>query len=508
MPGAGQQTWKRLALVVGIVTCAATARGTIVVDDDFSPPGWDADYGVFHRVETPTGQSAANPAAEVQAFQSAGFDGSGVKIGLIGDPASQAALTALIQQIAPGANVVFESGFDQGQTTVNNRPTRANITTAIQNHQANGVDIIVDGASYLTEPLFDDHPNVPDVGQAVQDARDAGITYFSAAGDLNGNAYRSAFNDSGIDSPLGGENIHSYGGSDLKLSLTVKDGEQASFAMQWEQDQGFFVNLDLAVQVNNGADGLFISRREQRPPGNGDGDGAGELDTEPWEIVTWTNDTGADATVDLVVLDNAPVSKPNESAAALQTMFELLWVNAELDDTVGVGTLDVPTVFGHGLNGAILVGSMDAVDARDVYEGVVAGLLASVDDSSSRIDADDLFDGSGDPQRTMLVGPDNWSVNSESLDGTVFSSAYLAALSALMLEQADQSGFGLTSEELEQLLIAASIDINDPDVDVHSGYGLVDPGSAFNGVSDLIPEPSSALLLLGATGLLISRRRR
>lgn len=502
------------AFAIATVALAQLGHATEVVDDDFEPNNWPSDYGVYHRVDN-AGAGVPNPAADMNKFHNDGYTGSGFTIGVIsdGDAATENAIENLIKAIAPDVTVLFESGFDQGQTTSGGRPTRANIASAIDAHRNNDVDIIVDGANYLTEPFFASNPDAVDLGQAVQNARNDDILYFAAAGDMNRNALLSPFInlDDAQGNPIpaaGGEQIHHFGNGqfDYELRFTVEDGEQVSFALQWTQENSIFADLEMVLQVNDDTNMEFVSRRSQRPLGNTDNDG--EPDDEPWEILTWTNNTGSEADVDIFLLDDTPSGQPNDWAETLNTEFKLLWTNATLDDAVGNGTLDQPTVFGHGLDGAVLVASLNADLAHAVLANNGLAPLVSADDESSRISLEDLFGGDADPDRTFLTAPDHWADGQNTLDGTVYSSAYLAALSALMLDQANAALLGLTDDDIIAELIDSTIDLHDAGVDVETGYGLVDPDAAFSNINALIPEPATGGLLLAAVALLAPRRRR
>lgn len=504
------------AFAIATVALAQLGHATEVVDDNFEPNNWPSDYGVYHRVDN-AGAGVPNPAADMNKFHNDGYTGSGFTIGVIsdGDAATENAIENLIKAIAPDVTVLFESGFDQGQTTSGGRPTRANIASAIDAHRNNDVDIIVDGANYLTEPFFASNPDAVDLGQAVQNARNDDILYFAAAGDMNRNALLSPFinlvdSNGNPEDAAAGELVHNFDSSDDEqwlLQFTVERDDQASFALQWTQENSKFADLELAMRINGDVTSDVVARRTQRPTET-DNDGDGADDNEPWEILTWKNDTDSPAEVGIFVLDDTKFSQQQDWAETLDTEFKLLWTNATLDETVGNGTLDQPTVFGHGLDGAVLVASLNADLAHAVLANNGLAPLVSADDESSRISLEDLFGGDADPDRTFLTAPDHWADGQNTLDGTVYSSAYLAALSALMFDQANAALLGLTDDDIIAELIDSTIDLHDAGVDVETGYGLVDPDAAFSNINALIPEPATGGLLLAAVALLAPRRRR
>jgi hypothetical protein len=170
------------------------------------PDGWiDAPSCRFAPVE------ADAPLASAIARADDGVDGTGVKVGILSDsfatstkatttPEQDVALGALpgagnpcgyetpvtvladapggddegramaqlVHGIAPGAELLFATGFISAITMADN--IRALVDA--------GADVIVDDVSWYSEPVFQAGP----IGDAVQYANDNGVVYFSSAG--------------------------------------------------------------------------------------------------------------------------------------------------------------------------------------------------------------------------------------------------------------------------------------------------------------------------------------
>lgn len=125
----------------------------------------------------------------------AGYDGTGVKVGVLSDSATATRVAALIASGDLGADTTVLSagtGTDEGTAmmeiihdlapgaklyfaTANS--TQATFAANIRALRAAGCDIIVDDVGYFAEGVFQDGT----VAQAVNDVTDSGALYFSAA---------------------------------------------------------------------------------------------------------------------------------------------------------------------------------------------------------------------------------------------------------------------------------------------------------------------------------------
>jgi uncharacterized protein YhfF len=89
------------------------------------------------------------------------------------------AMAQIVHDVAPGAGLAFHTAFNG----------EADFAQGIQDLAAAGADVIVDDVIYFAEPMLQDGV----IAQAVDTVKDAGIAYFSAAGNSGRQAYEAPF---------------------------------------------------------------------------------------------------------------------------------------------------------------------------------------------------------------------------------------------------------------------------------------------------------------------------
>ena len=97
------------------------------------------------------------------------------------------AMLQIVHDVAPGAPLAFATASVGGQPGFANNIRRLRSQSSCK--------IITDDVFYFVEPFFQDGV----IAQAVDEVVDAGIPYFTLAGNNARNAYQSAFRNSGID---------------------------------------------------------------------------------------------------------------------------------------------------------------------------------------------------------------------------------------------------------------------------------------------------------------------
>lgn len=170
-----------------------------------------------------------------------GIDGSGVNIGIISDglvdlqasvdsgdlpdngrivngrdgnsPSNideGRAMAEIIHDLAPGANLLFHTGF----------PSSLDMVEAIESLTAAGAHVIVDDLGFLSEPVFEDGP----IATAVQTAIHRGVVYVTSAGNSALDNYHAIYRELNPDDGLVTQNVRDFGGGDGTMAITVSSG--------------------------------------------------------------------------------------------------------------------------------------------------------------------------------------------------------------------------------------------------------------------------------------------
>ena len=137
------------------------------------------------------------------------------------------AMLEIIHDVAPNAQLYFNTAFG-------GKASFANGITALAN---NGCKVIIDDILNLSEAMFQDDI----VAQAVNNVKNnQEVTYLSAAGNSTNKSYENSFQPSGVNYNINSvlQEAHNFGTSTnqvLLLPITIPQGGNISFALQWNQ---------------------------------------------------------------------------------------------------------------------------------------------------------------------------------------------------------------------------------------------------------------------------------
>lgn len=380
------------------------------------------------------------------------------------------AMLEIVHDLAPGANLMFHSAFNNGFPSTESPDFT--IGEAIDNLVAAGADVIVDDVGILTAPRFQDGY----AAQAVNRAFDAGVAYFSAAGNSDTEATRQMFNGG-----VGGVqnfDLNANEGGDIFLDVNVSG--TGLFSLQWDDSYdtvgGSGATADFQLNIITGGGTIAIND-------NGIGDEAFEFGG-----VTGTGTLG---------LQIQHISGDTSKLVQL-SVFGGATI-ADDDDT------NTGTIFGHAAaTGGQAIAAMFHSDPG----------LDDVESFSSIGPTDIFFDEDGNPimevrDTPSLTAPDGVSTTTSgfaSFFGTSAAAPHAAAVALLMLQQAMELGITLNPTQVYEILQMTATDIETPGYDNLSGYGLINALSAVNAVR-AIPEPTTLLAMAGLGGLVVMRRR-
>jgi hypothetical protein len=478
--------------------------GTVTSQGDFSPPG------------TPGGMGAAAARAAY------GVDGSGIKVGVISDSydylggaASGTAsgdlpgvgnpygyimpvtviqddLTAgstdegrgmmeIVHDIAPGAQLYFHSAFNNAPGSPGNE-----IAEAINALTAAGCDIIIDDVGYMNEPFFQDGV----AAQAVDAAKNAGVAYFSSAGNQARKSYEGVFN--GGNFGVQDFDANANEGGDELLNISVPNNGTIGIAVEWNDPYpsvsgpASLADYDVGLYDFDASDFVSFSVRDQT---------AG---ADPWEIVGITNNSGATKEYGLLIQHYA-----GDVDKLLKAIVFGSGTIADDDDTQS------PTIFGHtAAEGGVAVAAVrytsSSVEAFSSRGGTT--ILFDADGNAIVDERDNPLLSATDGVDTSFFGSTDYEGNGfPNFFGTSAAAPHAGAAAALLLDYAHKLGVSLSVDELYDILARTARDIDSAGFDWNSGFGLIDLPAALAQV----PEPSTLLMLVvGGGGLTLLRRGR
>lgn len=415
-----------------------------------------------------------------------GFDGAGVRVGVISngvdnlslvqgglDPDLPAinvnpalpgfgdegtAMLEIIHDLAPAADLYFSSGS----------ATSATFVQSVNWLVAQGVDVIVDDIGYFDEHFFSDSF----IAQAVQNAIANGVTYMSAAGNESLNHYQG-----GSDFATGFHDFDAGAGVDQLLDLyLVPPGGTVDVFLQWSDPWGASSNDYDLLLFDSGLTILDSSSNIQSGSQN------------PFEQISWTNTTSSPVQVGAVV---------SRFGTPADREFELFafgdWSGAS--SLIDGDSTTADSVFGHPAVPEVI--STVAIAGNDPGNDDIRSFSSQgpstvfTNFSTQAKSVRSSVDGAGIDGVETRIGQLGFFPN--PFVGTSAAAPHAAAIAALMLE-ADST---LTPSQVSSVLASTAIDILAPGYDNTSGAGRFD---ALGAVYSVFTPATADLLSSSDTG--------
>lgn len=393
-------------------------------------------------------------------------------------------MAELIHDVAPGAQLLFHSAFNNTNTS----PGQT-IAGAINNLVAAGANIIVDDVGWLTAPQFQDGR----AAQAAKAAFAAGVPYFSSAGNDANNAYQAVFNPLGLQHNFDANN-NEVGVNKQLLRFSIPNNQIAIASLWWDDPYpslgGGTVQSDYDFGIFDIAANAFVSTSV-------DDQAAGGAD--PVEFVGFQNTSGATRQYGLVV------ERFTGPAKLLKIGLFGQPINDD-DDT------NSPTIFGHSAAEGVVSVAASSVFSPNTPESFTSlGPTTILYDTAGNKLANQVI-----RNTPLITGPDGGNTTFFGFDvandadtfpnffGTSAAAPHVAAVAALLMERAADLGIALTPTQIYNILFNSTVDIGAPGYDNLTGHGRLD---AFLALSK-VPEPATVAMLLIAMGWFASGQRR
>jgi subtilisin-like proprotein convertase family protein len=370
------------------------------------------------------------------------------------------AMAQIVHDVAPGANLAFASAFLGEAAFAQGIVDLADVA---------GANVINDDIFYFDEPFFQDGI----VGQAVNQVKSQGVSYFSSAGNFGHDAYESNFRDSGVFDPTTGLELHNFNPSggpvDTTQHMTIPFFGGFTMILQWDQPfasataGGAGSQNDVDVYLKDSTGSIVAA-------GN-----SGNIGGDPVEIFSFTNFTG-DSEFDLQI---------GNFAGPMPGHLKYVLLNGGA--TVDEYATNTGASFGHA-NAAGAAGVAAAPFFGTPAYGISPPL---VEDFSSGGGTAFLFDANGNrlaspdlrqqPRFTAADGTSSTVPGFTPFFGTSAAAPHAAAVAALML----QANPGLSPNQIYNTLQSTAVDMDDPSTpgfdtgfDFGTGSGLIDAAKA------------------------------
>ena len=437
----------------------------------------------YARTRAGSVQTEGDAILRANELRADGFNGAGVKIGVISDGANSVA-SAQASNDLPNNITFFGTCFitpgvpgscDEGtammeiihdlapgaQLAIGEVNTNLDFIQRVDD-LANtfGADIIVDDLGFFEEPFFEDGG----VAQAVAGVANQ-VIYVSAAGNDGQGHYEEDFDGTN----LGGLILHDFGSadgrfSDTDMELLIDPGEIVVIYLQWNDRFGQSDNdYDLFLVGTSGGVPLCPSCSSVAPQ-------TGIHD--PLEIVSYQNNTGSTVRALVEVQRFAGANRRLE-----------LFILTNSPDSVVDDPYNDPkgSIFGHpAANGALAIGAIDALDpGNDTIQPYSSR-------GPSRIDFPFLQTRS----TPAVTGIDGVSVTGAGGFGNVFfgtsaAAPHIAAIAALLIQKAPSAD----QATIISAMTDTAVDLGPSGRDGTYGFGRVDAVRAADALEVAPPPP-------------------
>ena len=368
------------------------------------------------------------------------------------------AMIQLVHDVAPGANIIFRTGFNGAD----------DFAQGIDELVAADADIIVDDVIYTEEPFFQDGV----VAQAAERAVESGVAYFASAGNYGDSSYEAEYRPvQTLEQSIEGlENytFHDFNPDaeiDIFQDFTLDPGASISLSSQWDEPfasaGGKGANSDLDVFVLDADNNIVAFGAESN------------VGSDAVEIVDFTNPTEQPGEYKLAIGQNTITggSPPNR----------IKYIDFAFGTAEAEYATQGSTIFSHrNVSGVETVGASSYQTPEELeFFSSVGTIPILFDSEGNRLPEPEYR------HKPELVAPDGTNTTffiQEDIEqdgfpnffGTSAASPHAAGVAALLLEANPKA----TPEEIYQAMEQTALNLEYPAASEQSGVGY-DEGTGF-----------------------------
>jgi hypothetical protein len=412
----------------------------------------------------------------------AGFNGSGVKVGILSDSSDAVAMliasgdlppdtvivpgesgnpgtsegTAMMEivhDLAPGAKLFFATAFTSPESMADNIRTL---------RFTYGCDIIADDVSWSDEGVFQDSG----IAQAVNDVTADGALYFSSAGN-NGNltsgnstAYEGDFVDGGSNDLLPGYTLHDFGGGQA-FNRMLANG--AVVDLQWSDPLGGSSN-DYDLFVLNAAGTTVVGASTNVQDGTQD----------PFEEIFDPSGLGTNSRIVIAKTADASVRAMHVDMFFGDAPLQIATNGVTFGHNAASATVGTAAVFWNSARGGTRPFVGGAANPTETFSSDGPRKIFFHPDGTEITPGNLLFATGGGtdlvkPEVSAADGVTTHTPGFMPFFGTSAASPHAAAIAALVKSARPD----YTNAQIRAAMLATTLDIMAPGIDRDSGHGIV-----------------------------------
>ena len=424
------------------------------------------------------------------------------------------AMLQLIHDVAPGANLMFHTGYGSSPTSFGDSPpsegygSEVFFANAILDLANAGANVIVDDLRTYWEPMFQDGI----IAQAINQVVNRGVAYFSSAGNYSDTGYEHSFEatnqlPAALTSVLSAGTIaHDFDPDSTRVNplqqITIPAGGHFSISLQWDSpfrsasrgSQGATSDLDIYLLDNAGS--RILAQRDRN-----------NIRQDAAEVLDFDNPIGSLQTQFSLAVTSPAGNLP--PGTLRYQMFDRDHRSPNIFVTPNTFVTSSATVYGHAnATGAEAVGAAyySNTPAFGTSPAIIEGFssLGTVpilfDTAGNRLPTPEIRQKpeivAPDGTNTTFFGGDSDSDGFPNFFGSSAAAPHAAAVAALMLQAVPGSSLANIFKALEESALNIGID----GVDTSSGYGLIQADQAIARLRGLetptvsltVPDPNAS----------------